>query len=233
VNYAIIAAGDGERLKQEGLECSKPLLEIDGIPMIERILKTCVKNGASEISIIINETSGDVKKFLENYNMPVKLNLIIKSTPSSLHSLYELGRFVKGAPFLLMTTDSVFQEREFNGYVEFINSRKEYDGVLAVTGFIDDEKPLYVKTNGNLITEFSDSRKDCSLVTGGIYHFSVDIFPVIEMLLNNKVHRLRNFLRKFTEFGGELAAYKFSKIVDVDHLSDIPQALSLLREEVA
>lgn len=232
MNYAIIAAGDGERLKLEGFHHSKPLLKINGVPMIERIIKNCINNGAASISCIINEHSHDLFSYLSQYEFPVKFNLIVKSTESSLHSLYELKKYVQGTPFVLTTTDSVFLEDEFRKYIRFIHTASALDGVLAVTRFIDDEKPLYADVDSkNIITGFSDFNNVLKHVTGGIYFFRNDIFPVAEILLENKVYRLRNLLKRLIENGFELGAYEFSKIVDVDHVADINAALELLKQE--
>lgn len=232
MNYAIIAAGQGERLKIEGFHHSKPLLKLNGVPMIERIINTCINNGAASISCIINEQSHDLFKFLEQYEFPVKFNLIVKTTESSLHSLYELRKYLHGEPFILTTTDSVFLEKEFKEYIKYINSEPTCDGALAVTRFIDDEKPLYADVdNRNSIIGFSDFNSAIKHVTGGIYYFRKDIFAAAEILLENKVYRLRNLLKRLVENGYNLKAFEFSKIVDVDHVSDIDAALELLRHE--
>ena len=39
MKFAIIAAGEGSRLAQEGITTPKPLIEIQGVPMIERLVK--------------------------------------------------------------------------------------------------------------------------------------------------------------------------------------------------
>ena len=38
MNYAIIAAGEGSRLVQEGVAVPKPLVDLDGRPMIRRLI---------------------------------------------------------------------------------------------------------------------------------------------------------------------------------------------------
>lgn len=38
MNYAIIAAGEGSRLVQEGVKLPKPLVDLDGRPMIGRLI---------------------------------------------------------------------------------------------------------------------------------------------------------------------------------------------------
>ena len=54
MRYAIIAAGEGSRLASEGIDVPKPLVKIQGTPLIERLIEIFTRNGAESISIIIN-----------------------------------------------------------------------------------------------------------------------------------------------------------------------------------
>ena len=57
MRFAVIAAGEGSRLAQEGVEQPKPLVPVCGKPMIERLLDIFVDCGATEIVVIVNEWS--------------------------------------------------------------------------------------------------------------------------------------------------------------------------------
>jgi len=48
MNYAIIAAGEGSRLMQEGVEQPKPLVELNGEPMIHRLIRIFNANGQAQ-----------------------------------------------------------------------------------------------------------------------------------------------------------------------------------------
>lgn len=54
MKYAIIAAGEGSRLQQEGVNLPKPLVRIGGESMIDRLIRIFRNNGAEEICIIVN-----------------------------------------------------------------------------------------------------------------------------------------------------------------------------------
>lgn len=54
MKFAIIAAGEGSRLQQEGIELPKPLVKIGGEAMIDRLIRIFRANGADEICIIVN-----------------------------------------------------------------------------------------------------------------------------------------------------------------------------------
>ena len=55
MNYAIIAAGEGSRLAQEGVTLPKPLVKLNGKEMVRRLIDIFLKNDADSISVIVNE----------------------------------------------------------------------------------------------------------------------------------------------------------------------------------
>ena len=86
MHYAIIAAGEGSRLVQEGIQLPKPLVDLDGRPMIKRLIDIMLDCDAESLSVIVNEQMTDVRDYLESLTLPVPFNLVVKTTPSSMHS---------------------------------------------------------------------------------------------------------------------------------------------------
>src|SRR5690554_2110337 len=164
-DVCIIAAGEGSRLRDEGIKISKPLIKINGQVMIARLFQIVEKYNPVAVHCIINEESYDLKSYLDQYEFKFPFNLTVKSTSSSFHSFYELRRFVKSDHFLLATTDSIFDGIEFDEFVKnYFEQKDKIDALMSVTGYIDDEKPLCVRLNNdNRITAFNDSPEGCKL----------------------------------------------------------------------
>lgn len=228
MNYAIIAAGEGSRLSDEGIKVPKPLVEIDGEPMIKRLLNIFEKNKASKISIIINNHISDVQDYIESLNYHFQLAIKVKSTPSSMHSLFEMKDLIGNEAFCLSTVDTVFKESEFNSFIEFAEKQTDKDAVMAVTSFVDDEKPLFIKTNKDKIIAFADEKADYQYVSGGIYYFKPTIWKVLDQSVASGNHRMRNFQRDLLKAELNIGFYEFSKIIDVDHADDIKTAESFI-----
>ena len=53
MKFAIIAAGEGSRLAQEGIQQPKPLVPLNGMAMIDRLIDIFMRNDATSIAIII------------------------------------------------------------------------------------------------------------------------------------------------------------------------------------
>lgn len=229
MNLAIIAAGESSRIKSEGIKIPKPLIRISGESIIHRIIRIGIQNQMTAIYCIVNEQETLLREYFITEKFSVPLKLIIKTTESSMHSLFALAPDLRNAPFCLTTSDSVFDENEFAGFIAFCRSNSDSDGILAVTDYIDDEKPLCVKIDDcDLIQEFSDTKDGYNWATGGIYYFSPSVFEMIPKARGGKIMRLRNFLRLLLENNYKLKAYPFSKIIDVDHKRDIDVAKRLI-----
>ena len=152
MKFAIIAAGEGSRLANEGVATPKPLVCINGEPMIDRLIRIFIANNASSISMIVNSEMSEVYEHVSKLDLSVPLHIIQKNTPSSMHSFYELSHTLGEDHFCLTTVDTIFREEEFEQYINAFQ-RSHADGLFAVTSYIDDEKPLYVEID----TPFSDN----------------------------------------------------------------------------
>ncbi|MBQ4917264.1 MAG: NTP transferase domain-containing protein [Muribaculaceae bacterium] len=233
MNYAIIAAGQGSRLAQEGANVPKPLVTLNGEPLIGRLIRIFTQNNAESISVIVNEEAKEVRSYLESLAVDCELNVVVKTTPSSMHSFYELSKVMKQGRFCLTTVDTVFREDEFAEFIKIFEEQEEYDGLMAVTPFVDDEKPLYVEVDEDKnIKAFLDERvSEGLLVSGGVYALGDEAREVLADCVEKGVHRMRNYQRALLMSGLKLKAHSIDKIIDVDHVSDIASAEELLLDE--
>lgn len=233
MNYAIIAAGEGSRLAQEGVAKPKPLVDICGEPMIGRLINLFCRCNAESISIIVNEQMTEVREYIESLSLDIPLNLVVKTTPSSMHSFFELSRVIPKGRFCLTTVDTIFREQDFRPYIDAMEADERYDGMMAVTDYIDDEKPLYVQTDDDLnITAFRDERYDgAKYISGGIYALNEKAIDVLADCMERGVARMRNFQRALVDAGLRLKAYPMGKILDVDHAGDIENAENFINSK--
>lgn len=235
MHFGIIAAGEGSRLAFEGIERPKPLVDLDGRPMIGRLIDIMAEAGAESISVIVNERNPEVREALEAMQPGMPLRIVAKSTPSSMHSFFELSRLMpRDSRFVLTTVDTIFRASDFLSYTKACaEAGPEVDGLMGVTSFVDDEKPLYVATDADMrITAFTDSpTPDTHFISGGIYGLGHRAIEMLAECMGRGVSRMRNYQRALVEAGLRLQAYPFGKIVDVDHASDIATARAFIASE--
>ncbi len=237
MNFGIIAAGEGSRLVSEGVSLPKPLVSIEGKPMIGRLIGIFEDMGAECVCVIVNEQMTEVADYLRRLapTLRCRLQLVVKSTPSSMHSFYELGSLLRPyGRFVLTTVDTIFREDDFRRYVQaYEQAGPEVDGMMAVTRHIDDEKPLYVETDAEMnIVAFRDNAwPEARFISGGIYGLSARSIDVLDKSLADGVQRMRNYQRALVAAGLKLKAYDMGMILDVDHAEDIRKANNFIHNE--
>ncbi|MBQ9637293.1 MAG: NTP transferase domain-containing protein [Prevotella sp.] len=250
MKYAIIAAGEGSRLQQEGISAPKPLVSIGGEHLIDRLMRIFMENDAEEIIVICNDLTPHVSAHLAEVQArgldgrPIPLRFIVKSTPSSMHSFYELSSMLEDTEaFVLTTVDTIFREEEFSAYVNVFRQTlaKGEDGLMGVTDYIDDEKPLYVEVQDvqgvqgvqewPRITGFLDTTDQPKYISGGIYGLTPRAIKTLQGCISRGESRMRNFQRALVKDGLALRAYPFSKVLDIDHATDIAKAEAFLEKK--
>ncbi len=232
MNYAILAAGLGSRLVQEKLDLPKPLVDLDGTPMIKRLIDVFLRNDAQSLCIFVNEEMQQLRHYIESLDIPVPFKLIVKSTPTGMHSFYEVSRHFGSSKFCVATVDTVFDEQVFKEFIKAFDADTSYDGYMAVTPFIDDEKPLYVEVESNMVnTAFEDVQTGrATYVSGGIYCLQSSALEVLDDCLAKGISGLRDYQRALVAAGLKLYAYSFEKMIDVDHLHDIETANEFIKQ---
>ncbi len=240
MKFAIIAAGEGSRLAAEGIASPKPLVTVGGEHLIDRLIRVFAEHGAEEIAVICNDLTTAVSSHLQELQQhgldghPVPLTFKVRSTPSSMHSFFELRDLLAGQPFVLTTVDTIFREEEFSQYIEAFKATlaEGGDAMMGVTDYIDDEKPLYVGTDSQMnVTGFYDSNPadtPCRYISGGIYGLAPAALDTLARCMERGESRMRNFQRALVRDGLKVKAFAFSKVLDIDHAGDIRKAEDFL-----
>ena len=234
LKYGLIAAGQGSRLVAEGISVPKPLVKVAGETLIGRLMRLFCENDAVSVSVIINEEMTQVFDYLQTIKLPVPLNVVVKSTPDSFHSFYELYTYLKqddDTKVCLTTVDPIFHEDEFESYIRQFKEDDSIDALMGVTDYIDDEKPLYVKTDPETlqITGYANvAYEGCRFISAGIYCMNQQALALLPEAQEAGVKRMRGFQQYLVDAGLQVQAYPFGKVIDIDHATDVIAAERML-----
>lgn len=218
VSGAVIAAGEGSRLKQLGVP--KPLIEVAGVPLIEHVLGNFEAAGIVSAAVIFNESERDCEAFVRERFGRLVRTILVKTTRSSLESFRAILEAAPKGRLLVSTVDAFCPRKDFVRFVERASELPSHSTVLAVTRFVDDEKPLWVNVAGHgRVSAVGGSTGDA--VTAGIY-----VFPekVRRLGIPHELGRLRDFLAWLARSGEPIQAVEIEKVVDVDRAEDLAVA---------
>lgn len=155
---------------------------------------------------------------------------IRRTTPSSMKSLFALRPLLQDDRFLLLTVDAVFAPAVLSRFLTAAAMRTDAHGVLALSAFVDDEKPLWARTAPDgRITALGPEVQGSGMVTAGFYLLDPAIFAEVPYARQSGFTALRQFLGHLLRRGYRLYGEQIAKTIDVDRPEDIAVAEAFVR----
>jgi len=216
----IIAAGDGSRLRADGLRVSKPMTPVGGRPLIEHALERFRAVGISRPSVILNEDNRDCRDWLEQRDGGLGVDLIVRTTPSSYASFKVIAGRLAGRRAIITTVDGIMDVDDFRRFVAAAAGFPDEAVVLGVSGQVDDENPLWATLDpaDGRITEIGGARG--SHATAGIY-----VVPARGIAQpETEFPRLRHYLGWLVDQGHPVYGVVVPNVFDIDRARDIAAA---------
>jgi dTDP-glucose pyrophosphorylase len=170
INILIPMAGEGRRFKEAGYDLPKPLVNVAGIPMIQRVIENIGIKGRY-IFIVQKQhyTEYNLKSLLDSLapnNVVIEIDNITQGAACSVLLAKELIN--TDSPLLIANSD---QYVEWNPF-EFINLASKHDGGILT---FNDTSPKwsYVKTTVDRIAiEVAEKNPISNNATVGIYYWT-------------------------------------------------------------
>jgi HAD superfamily hydrolase (TIGR01549 family) len=234
IKAGIFAAGQGSRLRSEGLV--KPLVKIGDRSLIMHVLEGFAAAGVSEVVIIINEGALAVQEQVNECQWPFRIEWIVKTTPTSMESFIRVVEALAAdgncGPFLLSTVDTILPPNALENFV--VQARENRgDLTLAINVPAEDDNPLWVRceTDSARVCALGETAAASGLATAGVYLVRPTILGEAGPARDDRLISLRQFLLRLLERGYFLRAVPIANSIDVDRPADIIAAQELVRQK--
>lgn len=96
----IMAAGIGKRMQPVTLETPKPLVKVNGVRMIDTVIQGLLKNGISEIYIVVGYMKEQFEVLEQEYQGIVLIENPYYDTCNNISSLYVAREYIEDAIIL-------------------------------------------------------------------------------------------------------------------------------------
>ena len=217
---AVIAAGDGSRLSALGRP--KAMVEVAGMPLVERALRHFQAAGIPRAVVLFNERDDEPARFVAA-RFPGFASVLRKTTPNSLESFRAVLAASPPGRILVATVDTVCAEEDFAAFVRAAELTAPEETVLAVTTLVADENPLWVEADGSGRVRRVGGAP-AAAVTAGYYVVSERARAAEPP---PGLGRLREFLAWLCDSGEPMRAVPIANAVDVDRPEDVRLAETL------
>jgi NDP-sugar pyrophosphorylase family protein len=174
----VLAAGKGTRMGALTHDVPKPMLPVEGKPLLEHVLDHLAEAGIRECALITGYHREMIERHFAAY--PMRLEFIHQEVLNGTAGAAKLARpFVDGDPFLLTYADIWSEPADYRRVME-----PDAEATLAVK-YVDDPfqgAAVYVKEGfiENIIEKPPKGTSTTHWNSAGIYTFRPSIFEEIE-----------------------------------------------------
>ena len=113
----LLAAGSGFRLRPLTDDQPKCLTEIDGIPILERLVDCLRQQGFKRLVVVVGYLEHRIRQFLGEWQDGLSIEYVVNPqyrTTNNIYSLW-LAREAVQEPFLLIESDLLFEASLLRG----------------------------------------------------------------------------------------------------------------------
>ena len=125
-----MAGGRGTRIAELFPDIPKPLIPVDGMPILEREIRSLAVQGFRDIILTVGYLAEKIIDYFgDGSKLGVKIDYFVEETPlGNAGALFRLKDKIGDEPFLLLNADAAF-DVDFNRMVDF---HKQHGGLVTL-----------------------------------------------------------------------------------------------------
>jgi len=196
----ILAAGNGSRMGDFTVDIPKTLIPINGIPIIDYILKNLLFLDVQRIIFVVGYQKDKLVSYIsDNYLEEVQCDFVTNDIISreNGYSLSCAEDFVTQDNFLVIMADHIVDTEIYRQVWEKMDHGDIILATNTLSNLNDPEEATKVLLNGEQIIKIGKKLRRYSTYDIGVFGMSKSIFPILEILCQNQhVVRLSDLVRK-------------------------------------
>lgn len=177
-HVVLMAGGFGKRLRPLTDDVPKPLLLVDGVPILEHTLVRFREKGFSKFTLSVNYMSEKVMAhFGDGVRWNVEISYLKEEKPMGTCGALSLLKYRPQEPFFVMNGDLLTQANF--GHIMDFHVENEATATMCVREYAQQIPYGVVKLNGHEILSIEEKPNEVSHINAGIYVLSPEVLPFI------------------------------------------------------
>ena len=125
-----MAGGRGTRIAELFPDIPKPLIPVDGMPILEREIRSLASQGFKDIILTVGYLSDKIITYFgDGSQLGVKIDYFVEETPlGNAGALFQLKERIGDEPFFLLNADAAF-DVDFNRMLDY---HKKHSGLITL-----------------------------------------------------------------------------------------------------
>ena len=221
----IMAGGRGERLLPKTKNCPKPLLPINGKPMLEQIILKARDEGFKHFIISINYLGSMIQEYFgDGSKWNIQIEYLKEDLPLGTAGAISLIKEKPKLPVIVTNAD-IFSDVTYSSMRQFHYQHKDSSATMAVRQYEIQNPFGVVNTNGVDIIGFEEKPIIKNNVNAGVYVLEPS---VLELLEKNQFCDMPTLFNRLQKQKQRTIVYPIHEAWnDIGHLSDYNNANGL------
>lgn len=203
VNHAVIlAAGDGQRFKEKGIELPKVLLKVGGLRLLERAILALEDVGIKNFHIVVGAHKKQIVEVMSTCDRLKTFNIEYIECVD-----YHLGNgvsFGKGAEeitgsFVLAMSDHIISTKSLKAFIEDTNQYPNRPSLACdadLEGVFDMDDATKVLSKNDSIDQIGKTISNYDLVDMGLFYFPAGYGPKVAKMAKEGAHSVSNIIQQ-------------------------------------
>tara|TARA_Y200000002_G_scaffold358506_1_gene341965 strand:- start:68 stop:796 length:729 start_codon:yes stop_codon:yes gene_type:complete len=175
LNIVIPMAGKGSRFENAGFKKSKPFIDVNGEPMIKKVIDNLSIQDSIYTLICRSEHKSDLLSALDSLNSKKEINIVTLDhiTEGTLCTLLEAREFISNDQPMLVANSDQLVDINLSDFINDAYQRALSGSILTFIDINQDPKWSFAKLNQDQEVIMVKEKEPISeYATVGIYYFS-------------------------------------------------------------
>ena len=202
MKVVILAGGKGTRIREYSSKIPKPMVKVNGIPIIVHIMKHYSNYGFDDFIIALGYKGNIIRNYFKKNKLPWNINFVNTGLNSMTGGRIKMLKSIIGNNTFMMTYGDGVSNVNLKKLVNFHKKNKK---LITMTAVRPPARFGAIKLSGNSVKFFKEKSKlDEGWINGGFFVVEPEF---IKLIKDNDTYLEREPLEKLVKIK-QLVAYK-------------------------